>query len=333
VASGVPPAAASPHGSNEMSTRPVSADAGTPDSQARANADVAPAPTAASIHFRPVEPVLLVIFGATGDLARRKLLPSLYNLARDDMLPDGFAVLGAAKEELRVGAKAPEPGMEIRSVDMDSPTAVLLGAAAPTPTSTSWWTAWSATRRISYARTRWRRPGRSSTRSRSGGPPDSHRSTATRLEAGDQRPRTNFWPGMVAGGTYPDLSRRNPGSPRGPALLAGVTAERRETTPTAGVNSLLDVQDLKRNCARRALGGNPSHEGQSIGILLARTAGFRTSSDIVRRPGIADVRDCQRQYSGGAVCQCAGERSAALPVLFQLAPPLVRSFCPPPDWS
>jgi glucose-6-phosphate 1-dehydrogenase len=46
-----------------------------------------------------MEPVLLVIFGATGDLSRRKLLPSLYNLASDDRLPAGFAVLGAAKEE------------------------------------------------------------------------------------------------------------------------------------------------------------------------------------------------------------------------------------------
>lgn len=62
--------------------------------------ELAPAPAPANIHFRPVEPVLLVIFGATGDLSRRKLLPSLYNLARDDMLPDGFAVLGTAKEEM-----------------------------------------------------------------------------------------------------------------------------------------------------------------------------------------------------------------------------------------
>jgi glucose-6-phosphate 1-dehydrogenase len=44
--------------------------------------------------------VLLVIFGATGDLSRRKLLPSLYNLAREDLLPAGFAVLGAAIDEI-----------------------------------------------------------------------------------------------------------------------------------------------------------------------------------------------------------------------------------------
>jgi glucose-6-phosphate 1-dehydrogenase len=50
--------------------------------------------------YRPTEPVLLVIFGATGDLSRRKLLPSLYNLARDGLLPEGFGLLGAAKERL-----------------------------------------------------------------------------------------------------------------------------------------------------------------------------------------------------------------------------------------
>jgi glucose-6-phosphate 1-dehydrogenase len=103
AAGGVPPAAAFPPGSNEMTTRAVNAAAGTRETPAATTADLAPAPTAASIHFRPVEPVLLVIFGATGDLSRRKLLPSLYNLARDDMLPEGFAVLGAAKEELSAG--------------------------------------------------------------------------------------------------------------------------------------------------------------------------------------------------------------------------------------
>jgi len=39
-------------------------------------------------------PALLVIFGASGDLSRRKLLPGLYNLAVDGVLPRQFAVLG-----------------------------------------------------------------------------------------------------------------------------------------------------------------------------------------------------------------------------------------------
>jgi glucose-6-phosphate 1-dehydrogenase len=42
-------------------------------------------------------PHVLVIFGATGDLARRKLFPGLFQLARLDLLPDGFAVIGSGR--------------------------------------------------------------------------------------------------------------------------------------------------------------------------------------------------------------------------------------------
>ncbi|MBF8300998.1 MAG: glucose-6-phosphate 1-dehydrogenase [Acidobacteria bacterium] len=43
------------------------------------------------------DPCILVIFGASGDLARRKLLPTIYNLAESDLLPEPFAVLGVAR--------------------------------------------------------------------------------------------------------------------------------------------------------------------------------------------------------------------------------------------
>jgi glucose-6-phosphate 1-dehydrogenase len=39
----------------------------------------------------------LVVFGATGDLARRKLLPALYNLAAETALPEHFALVGVAR--------------------------------------------------------------------------------------------------------------------------------------------------------------------------------------------------------------------------------------------
>lgn len=42
----------------------------------------------------------LVIFGATGDLTHRKLVPALYNLLQDEYLPSNFAVFGAARSEL-----------------------------------------------------------------------------------------------------------------------------------------------------------------------------------------------------------------------------------------
>ena len=44
----------------------------------------------------PVHPASLVVFGATGDLAQRKLLPAVYNLAHDWALPEPFNLLGVA---------------------------------------------------------------------------------------------------------------------------------------------------------------------------------------------------------------------------------------------
>ena len=46
------------------------------------------------------QPCTLVIFGGSGDLARRKLLPAVYNLALDNLLPESFAVLGVARRSL-----------------------------------------------------------------------------------------------------------------------------------------------------------------------------------------------------------------------------------------
>ena len=42
----------------------------------------------------------MVIFGASGDLTRRKLVPALYNLRRGGLLPDQFAVLGISRQPL-----------------------------------------------------------------------------------------------------------------------------------------------------------------------------------------------------------------------------------------
>jgi len=49
---------------------------------------------------RGAEPCSIVIFGGTGDLARRKLIPALYNLHVDRLLPGSLAVLGVARKEV-----------------------------------------------------------------------------------------------------------------------------------------------------------------------------------------------------------------------------------------
>jgi glucose-6-phosphate 1-dehydrogenase len=44
-------------------------------------------------------PCVMVIFGATGDLTKRKLIPALCNLAQDDVLPKQFAIIGFASND------------------------------------------------------------------------------------------------------------------------------------------------------------------------------------------------------------------------------------------
>ena len=46
-----------------------------------------------------VDPCILIIFGATGDLTGRKLVPALYNLALDGQLPGHFACVGFARRK------------------------------------------------------------------------------------------------------------------------------------------------------------------------------------------------------------------------------------------
>ena len=50
---------------------------------------------------RSVRPCVLVIFGATGDLAKRKLIPAIYNLTKESLLPDAFEIVG-------IGRSAPD---------------------------------------------------------------------------------------------------------------------------------------------------------------------------------------------------------------------------------
>lgn len=47
-------------------------------------------------HAKPGDPCVIVIFGASGDLTKRKLLPALYNLRALQLLPENFAVIGVA---------------------------------------------------------------------------------------------------------------------------------------------------------------------------------------------------------------------------------------------
>ena len=68
-----------------------------------ANVNVAPEQTETSGFDQPgrlADPCAMVIFGGTGDLTKRKLIPALYNLSREGLLPEGFAVVGIGRTPL-----------------------------------------------------------------------------------------------------------------------------------------------------------------------------------------------------------------------------------------
>jgi glucose-6-phosphate 1-dehydrogenase len=49
---------------------------------------------------RQPEPIIVVIFGASGDLTKRKLLPALFHLEQAGLLPENFAIVGVARRSL-----------------------------------------------------------------------------------------------------------------------------------------------------------------------------------------------------------------------------------------
>lgn len=49
---------------------------------------------------RVAEPCVVVIFGASGDLTKRKLVPALYNLAQERLIPSEVAIVGLARTEM-----------------------------------------------------------------------------------------------------------------------------------------------------------------------------------------------------------------------------------------
>lgn len=49
-------------------------------------------------HKNPIDNQILVIFGSNGDLAKRKLMPAIFQLYLDNLLPENFAVIGAGSQ-------------------------------------------------------------------------------------------------------------------------------------------------------------------------------------------------------------------------------------------
>jgi glucose-6-phosphate 1-dehydrogenase len=85
-------------------------------------------PLTAGLERLPVHPTTLVIFGATGDLARRKLLPALYNLAHDGALPERFHLIGVSRRDKAHEDFAEEAREAIREFSRREPDPKVLDA-------------------------------------------------------------------------------------------------------------------------------------------------------------------------------------------------------------
>jgi glucose-6-phosphate 1-dehydrogenase len=60
-------------------------------------------PLAEGLERQPVHPTTVVIFGGTGDLAHRKLLPAFYNLAHEGALPERFNLIAVSRSDIPHG--------------------------------------------------------------------------------------------------------------------------------------------------------------------------------------------------------------------------------------
>ena len=60
--------------------------------------------TAVELAGKVAGPCVFVLFGASGDLTKRKLIPALFNLVKAKLLPDTFAILGVSVDDLDVEA-------------------------------------------------------------------------------------------------------------------------------------------------------------------------------------------------------------------------------------
>src|SRR5438045_6091897 len=80
-----------------------------------------PNPLTEGLERLPVHPTTLAIFGATGDLAKRKLLPAIYNLAHEGALPERFNLLGAARRDITTDAFREDARNSIRNFSRRPP--------------------------------------------------------------------------------------------------------------------------------------------------------------------------------------------------------------------
>src|SRR5207245_10459590 len=71
----------------------------------------------------PADPCAIVIFGASGDLARRKLIPALYDLAANASLAPSYGIVGFARTAMSDDAFRDASGEAPRNIPEAGPVA------------------------------------------------------------------------------------------------------------------------------------------------------------------------------------------------------------------
>ena len=74
---------------------------------------------------RGAPPTIVIIFGASGDLTRRKLLPAVYNLKADNLLPISFYLIGFGRKEITDDSYREEMDEAISSFSRRKPDTTL----------------------------------------------------------------------------------------------------------------------------------------------------------------------------------------------------------------
>src|SRR5439155_24899668 len=75
---------------------------------------------------KKADPCVMVIFRATGDLTKRKLLPALYNLAKEDFLPHSFAIIGVGRQEMETSEFRKQAAANLKEFLPHAPDAKLV---------------------------------------------------------------------------------------------------------------------------------------------------------------------------------------------------------------
>lgn len=79
---------------------------------------------------RGAPPTIIVIFGASGDLTSRKLVPAIYNLSYDNLLPPDFHLIGFGRKEMSDDAFRAANEESIRAFSRREPNPEIWGRVA-----------------------------------------------------------------------------------------------------------------------------------------------------------------------------------------------------------